>query len=254
MLMEGTGKYFWILFFVFLIVYVAVKVSLGVLLKRAKTESWKAYVPVYTTYVLVRLLDMPKKTFYMSLIPFVGLYYLYLITKELLVGFRQNPKEAIWYIIFPMYNFPKLAFQRPKFALNEYDLTKEFLETQNVLFETPKEIEEIPEVQVNETMVSNSITPGVNMESGVGVTPMADFNNLEPVSQNNIVSNDSIFTNQNLEPDKTYTTYVEAKPEEETEKTPIITPANSGRPKMCPKCGARLAPDAQACFLCGTKL
>jgi len=33
MLMEGTGKYFWILFFVFLIVYVAVKVSLGVLLK-----------------------------------------------------------------------------------------------------------------------------------------------------------------------------------------------------------------------------
>jgi len=252
MLMEGTGKYFWILFFVFLIVYVAVKVSLGVLLKRAKTESWKAYVPVYTTYVLVRLLDMPKKTFYMSLIPFVGLYYLYLIIKELLVGFRQNPKEAIWYIIFPMYNFPKLAFQRPKFALNEYDLTKEFLETQNVLFETPKEIEEIPEVQVNETIVSNSITPGGNMESGVGVTPMEDFNNIEPANQ--VPTQESIFTNESLEPDKTHITYVEAKQEEVKEEKPIITPANTGRPQMCPKCGARLAPDAQACFLCGTKL
>lgn len=253
MLMEGTGKYFLMLFFVFLIVYVAVKVSLGVLLKRAKEESWKAYIPVYTTYVLVKLLGMPKKVFYMSLIPFAGLYYLYLIIKELLVGFRQNPKDAIWYVIFPMYNFPKLAFKKPKFALNEYDLTSEFLETQNILFEQPKEVEEvIPEVSVNEpvqTETTEMVTPEV---SNVAVTPMADFNNIEPVNQ--VPTQESIFTNESLEPDKTHTTYVEAKQEEVKEEKPIITPANTGRPQMCPKCGARLAPDATACFLCGTKL
>lgn len=253
MLMEGTGKYFLILFFVFLSVYVAVKASLGVLFKRAKEESWKAYIPVYTTYVLVKLLGMPKKLFYMSLIPFVGLYYLYLIIKELLVGFRQNPKEAIWYVIFPMYNFPKLAFKKPKFALNEYDLTSEFLETQNILFERPKEVEEvIPEVSVNEpvqTETTEMETPGV---SNVVVTPMEDFNNIEPANQ--VPTQESIFTNESLEPDKTHITYVEAKQEEVKEEKPIITPANTGRPQMCPKCGARLAPDAQACFLCGTKL
>ena len=59
MLMEGTGKYFWLLFFVFLIVYIAVKVSLGFLFKRAKLESWKAYIPFYTTYVLVNLKTKP---------------------------------------------------------------------------------------------------------------------------------------------------------------------------------------------------
>lgn len=255
MLMEGTGKYFLMLFFVFLIVYIAVKISLGVLLKRAKEESWKAYVPFYTTYVLVGLLGMPKKNFYMALIPFYGLYYLYLITKELLIGFRQDPKEAIWYIIFPMYNFPKLAFKKPKFALNEYDLTSEFLETQNILFEQPKEVEEvIPEIPVTENVpTSEPINTEVQADNNVAVTPMTDFNNIEPV-QNNTVMNDSVFTNDSLEPDKSHTTYVEVKEEEVKEEKPIITPANTGRPKMCPKCGARLAPDATACFLCGTKL
>lgn len=260
MLMEGTGKYFWLLFLVFLIVYIAVKISLGVLFKRAKQESWKAYVPVYTTYVLVKLLNIPTKTFYMSLIPFVGLYYLYLITKELLIDFRQNPKEAIWYVIFPMYNFPKLAFKKPKFALNEYDLTEEFLETQNILFEKPKEIEEVvPEVSVTEPVQMNTVetaNPEVNNvvsgNSNIGAIPMADFNNIMPVNQTS--AEESVFTNESLEPDKTHTTYVEAAAEEVKEEKPIITPANTGRPKMCPKCGARLAPDATACVLCGTKL
>lgn len=254
MLMEGTGKYFWILFFVFLIVYVAVKISLGVLFKRAKEEAWKAYVPVYTTYILVKLLGMPKKVFYMSLIPFAGLYYLYLIIRELLIGFRQNPKEAIWYVIFPMYNFPKLAFKKPKFALNEYDLTSEFLETQNILFEQPKE-DVVPEIQVTEpvqTVPTQTSDSEFNTASNVTVTPMEDFNNIEPVNQGS--TQDSIFTNDSLEPDKTHTTYVEAVQEEVKEEKPIITPANTGRPQMCPKCGARLAPDATACFLCGTKL
>ncbi len=242
MLMEGTGKYFLMLFLVFLIVYVAVKISLGYLLKRAKEKSWKAYVPIYTTYVLVDLLEMPKKTFYLSLIPFAGLYYLYLIIKQLLIGFRENPKEAIWYIIFPMYNFPKLAFKKPKFALNEYDLTEEFLETQNILFDKPKEVEEIvPEVPA----VSE-----VNAQPNVNTLEQRDTK--EPI--NNVPEGDSVFNNESLEPDKTHTTYVEVKPEEKKEEKPIITPAVSGRPKMCPKCGARLAPDATVCFLCGTKL
>ncbi len=256
MLMEGTGKYFLMLFFVFLIVYLAVKISLGVLFKRAKTEVWKAYVPVYTTFVLVKLLKMPRKTFYMSLIPFVGLYYLYLITRELLKGFRQNPKDAIWYVIFPMYNFPKLAFKKPNFALNEYDLTEGFLETQNILFAQPKEtVPEMPVVEPTVT-VNESVSTIENVaEPVITVQPTNDFNNIQPVTKEDVIpSNDSVFTNQSLEPDKSHTTYVEAKPEEVKEEKPIITPAASGRPQMCPKCGARLAPDAQVCFLCGTKL
>jgi len=250
MLMEGTGKYFLLLVLVFLIVYVTVEICLGFLFKKAKTKGWKAYVPFYNTYVLVKLLEMPNKVFYMSLIPFAGLYYLYLIVQKMLVGFRQNPKEAIWYVIFPMYNFPKLAFKNPKFALNEYDLTSEFLETQSILFEKPKEVKEgVPEVQVTEPSIMEQEKTVV----GGNVNPMTDFNNIEAVNQN-LSPQESVFTNESLEPDKTHTTYVEAVQEEVKEEKPIITPANTGRPKMCPNCGARLAPDATACFLCGTKL
>ena len=88
---------------------------------------------------------------------------------------------------------------------------------------------------------------------GGNVNPMTDFNNIEAVNQN-LSPQESVFTNESLEPDKTHTTYVEAVQEEVKEEKPIITPANTGRPKMCPNCGARLAPDATACFLCGTKL
>lgn len=255
MLMEGTGKYFLMLFLVFLIVYIAVKISLGVLLKRAKEQSWKAYVPVYTTLVLVDLLNLNRKYFYFSLIPFVGLYYLYVIIQELLKGFNENPKEAIWYVVFPMYNFPKLAFKKPKFVLNEYDLTEEFLETQNILFEQPKEV---VEPVINE--VSEPINNQENVYTDYNSVTSFD-NNIQPSVQTgnaeeNAVSNeaDSVFTNESLEPDKNYTTYVEVQEEEPKEEKPIVTPVETGRPKMCPNCGAKLSPGATACFLCGTKL
>ncbi len=250
MLMEGTAKYFWLLFLVFLIVYIAVKLSLGVLLKRAKEKAWKAYVPIYTTYVIVDLLNLKKKYFWLSLIPFVNLYYLNIIIQELLKGFNLDPKSSIWYVIFPMYNFPKLAFIKPKFTLNEYALTEEFVKTENILFEKPKEIEE-PKVEE-----AKSVTPVEQFIQNKGedqAPTAAPANNVNLEAPNEAVA-DSVFTNNLLEPDKSHTTYVEAQQEAPKEEKPIITPAATGRPKMCPKCGARLAPDANVCFLCGTKL
>ena len=216
MLMEGTGKYFWLLFLVFLIVYVAVKLSLAVLLKRAKEDAWRAYIPVYTTLVLVDLLRMDRKYFYFSLIPIINLYFLNKIIKELLKGFALNPDDSIWYVIFPMYNFPKLAFMKPHFVLNEYDLTEAFMETQNALYEKP--------------------------------------NNQETQTEQNGEVTDSVFTNNLLEPDRSQTTYIKPEKEEPKEEAPAINPVKSGEPKVCPKCGAKLAPNAEVCFLCGTKL
>ncbi len=246
MLMEDTAKYFWLLFLVFLIVYIAVKLSLGALLKRAKEKAWKAYIPIYTTYVLVDLLNLKKTYFWLSLIPFVNLYFLNIIIKELLKGFNLDPKTSIWYIIFPMYNFPKLAFMKPKFTLNEYDLTEEFVETQNMLFEKPKEVKEPQNIEPRDLTPAEQLVKN-NDEAAL------NNNNSNAETAKEIVE-DSVFTNHLLEPDKTHTTYVEAQKEEVKEEKPVITPAVTGRPKMCPKCGARLAPNADVCFLCGTKL
>ena len=199
MLMEGTGKYFGLLFLVFLVVYVAVKLSLAVLLKRAKEDAWRAYIPVYTTLVLVDLLRMDRKYFYFSLIPIVNLYFLNKIIKEFLKGFALNPDDSIWYVIFPMYNFPKLAFMKPHFVLNEYDLTEAFMETEHALYEKPNN-------QENEEAQNDEVT-------------------------------DSVFTNNLLEPDRSQTTYITPKKEEPKEEKQAITPTKSGEPQVCPKCG-----------------
>lgn len=63
----------------------------------------------------------------------------------------------------------------------------------------------------------------------------------------------SVFTDNSLEPDKRQEKVVKVEQKEE-EKVNPIQEATKGRPKMCPKCGAKLAPGAEVCFLCGTHL
>ena len=60
-------------------------------------------------------------------------------------------------------------------------------------------------------------------------------------------------SNQSLEPDERQETIIEAKVQEQkTEQNPIFV--DTSKPKVCPKCGTKLAPTATTCFLCGTKL
>ena len=109
---EGTGKYFLILFIVFFIVYLTVKICLGKLFKEMRIPAWKAYIPFYGTLILVDILDMKKSVFYKTLIPFVNLYYYKVIIAELLKAYQLNPKEAIWFVLIPMYKFPELVFKK----------------------------------------------------------------------------------------------------------------------------------------------
>ena len=275
---EVTGKYFLLIFLIIVIVYITKKICLYFLFKRAKTAPYKALIPIYTTWVLVDLLNMKKKIFYLCLIPLVNLFYYHKIYEELLVGFGQDKKEAIWYTLIPMYKFPELVFKKPRFILNEYDLTSAFMESQKALFEKPKDelpdkielvnladkVDEFHEQQANPS--SNVVIEPVKYEQMPGLNenvssawdnnpePINDFhNNIESSPYNSQNVGDSVFTNKNLEPDKRQEKEYIAKKEEKKEEKPI-NPYNDGRPQMCPNCGARLAPGATTCFLCGTKL
>ena len=73
-----------------------------------------------------------------------------------------------------------------------------------------------------------------------------------PTNLYTVQNNDNVFSNNALEPDERQETVIEAKQAEQKEEKPII--ADQGKPKVCPKCGTRLAPTATTCFLCGTKV
>lgn len=242
-MIEGTGKYFLLLFIVLFIVYLTVKICLGKLFKGMKIPPWKAYVPFYNRLVLIDMLDMKKNVFYKTLIPFYNLYIYKIIIGELLRAYKMNPKDAVWYVVFPMYKFPELVFKRPKYILHMYDETEEFIVNQNALFE--KESDKKIDASVNQQ------TDGVviNPESYNQIQ-----NTVSEEQQMNIYTenNDNVFSNNALQPDERQETVIEAKQETKQEEKPIII--DKSKPKVCPKCGTKLSPTATTCFLCGTKL
>lgn len=259
---EGTGKYFLMLFIVLFIVYMTVKICLGKLFKEAKIPSWKAYVPFYNRLVLVNLLDIKKSVFYKTLIPFANLYYYNIIIKELLKAYKLDPRESIWFILIPMYKFPELVFKKPKFMLHMYDDTEQFISNQNILFETNPE-EQIQNQNINQpqnqgiNQIPNQVqTP--NQVGGVVINPSL-YNQMDntvkeepPVNLYTNEGKDSVFSNNALEPDERHETVIEAKQEVKQEEKPIVV--DNSKPKVCPKCGTKLAPTATTCFLCGTKV
>lgn len=234
MIMEGTGKYFLIIIFIFFIVYLTVKICMYKIFKNMGLPGWKALVPFYNRLVLTEKLDFNRKMFFKTLIPFVNLYYYSIIISKMLEAHNLNPKQGPLYVLIPMYKFPEFVFRHPTFTLHLYDETEEFITNQQALFEKHPE-DETPQT-VEEPIPQTILEPE------------------EPQKPNLYVA-ENIYSNQNLEPDKRMETYVEAKPVEQAPEpeTPIIKTV-TGRPKVCPNCGAHLSPDATTCFLCGTKL
>jgi ribosomal protein L40E len=231
---EGTGKYFIMLFITYIIIVLVVKISLSTLFEKANIKGWKAFVPIYNKYLLIEKLDLNKKLFFMTLVPFVNLYYYNIIIERMLEAFEQNSKESILFLIVPLYKFPELALKNPIFKLHLYDNTEEFIHNEKSLFEQQK-VEEINNVNMNGNIIIN---PNTYNQTGEKIE--------NPY-------NDTVFSNKSLEPDERKETYIEAKQENQKQETNPIT-VNNLRPKVCPKCGTKLEPTAKTCFFCGTNV
>ena len=230
---EGIMKYIELFFAFIFVVYIVVKICLSKLFKKAGISGWKAFIPIYGRYVLTKKLDLKVLVFLMTLIPFARYYYFYIIIEKLLEAFEQDTKEAIWFIILPLYKFPELVFRNPEFKLHIYDNTEQFIHNEKSLFETPQ-VEEIK---------------SVDMTGGTIISP-AIYN-----QNNNIETpyNDTVFSNENLQPDERQETYIEAKVENTNQQTNPINASNL-KPKVCPKCGTKLEPTAKTRFFCGTNV
>ena len=217
---EGTGKYFLLLFLILFIVYVTAKISLAYIFKSAKISSWKAFIPFYNRLLLTDKLDLKRSVFYKTLIPVVNLYYYYIIICKLLEAYNMDSKEAIYFLLIPMYKFPELVFKKPQFMLHLYDNTKEFLNNEKSLFEKESSTETINPNSIHEA--HDNINPN-NYQAKT---------NPQPINQNETVtSNDT-----------------------HKQETIIGKTQNSEALKVCPNCGTKLDPAAKICFFCGNQI
>lgn len=230
---EGIGKYVWIFFAFIFLIYIVVKICLAKLFKKMSIPGWKAFVPIYCKYILVQKLDLKTFVFLMTLVPFARYYYFYIIIEKLLEAFEQNTKGAFLFLLIPLYKFPELVFKRPEFTLHLYDNTEQFIHNEKSLFETPK-VEEIESVDMTGGTI---ISPAIYNQNNDLQTPY----------------NETVFSNENLQPDERQETYIEAKVEETSAPVNPINATNL-KPKVCPKCGTKLEPTAKTCFFCGTNI
>lgn len=231
---EGTGKYFLLLFLTYLLIVLTAKISLSKLFKKAGINGWKAYIPIYNKYLLIDKLELKKKVFFMTLVPFANLYYYNIIIEKMLEAFEQDTKDSILFLLVPMYKFPELALKNPTFKLHLYDATEEFIHNEKSLFEQ-QNVEEINNVNMNGNMIIN---PSMYNQTGENMP--------NPY-------NDNVFSNKNLEPDERKETFIEAKQEEVKQEINPIT-VNNLKEKTCPKCGTKLEATAKTCFFCGTSV
>ena len=252
---EGTGKYFWMLFLFYCIIVLTVKICLSNIFKKAGEKGWKAFIPFYNRLVLVNILDLKKSVFYKTLIPVANLYYYYVIIGRMLEVFEMNKKDAIFYLLVPMYKFPELVFRNPSYKLHMYDETEKFFHNEKSLFEK-EPVKEIPVSELNQAQNVNAPQMSIeNTDPNKVIIDPSGYNQLgqiddemsqKPISQ-------SVFTNSLLEPDERKETVIEAKKQEVKEDVnPIIS--ETGRPKVCPRCGTKLESTANVCFFCGTHI
>lgn len=230
---EGTGKYFLFLLIFYLIIVLTVKISLASFFKKMDIKKWKAFIPIYNKYLLIDKLELNKKVFFMTLVPFVNLYFYNIVIGRMLEAFEQDSKESVMFLLVPMYKFPELALKNSTFKLHLYDATEEFIHNEKSLFEQ-SEVEEINNPSSNDNIIIN---PSIYNQTGTN--PENSYN-------------DTVFSNKSLEPDEKKETYIEKKPEENQEINPITV--NNLKPKTCPNCGTKLEPTAKICFFCGTNV
>lgn len=249
---EGTGKYFWMLFLFYLIINLTVKICLSNIFKKARQKGWKAFIPFYNRLVLVNILDLKKSVFYKTLIPFANLYYYYIIIGRMLEVFEMNKKDAIFYLLVPMYKFPELVFRNPSYNLHMYDETEKFFHNEKSLFEK-EPVKEVPVAEPVLNINQNTQSQSVNDDSNKVIINPSGYNQLGQIDNQVVQNSDSVFTNRSLEPDERKETVIEAKKQEEKEETnPILS--ETGRPKVCPRCGTKLESTANVCFFCGEKI
>ena len=145
-----------------------------------RDKAWKGYIPFYSTYVLVKKLDLKTSVFYMTFIPLLNLYYYNIIIKKLLEVFAQNTDDSIWYILVPMYKFPELVFKNPIYVQeNSYDLTNQFIAAQDELFNKPKE--ELPN-EINLVDVNKAVEQEMD---GLVINPMSFQQDLDAIDRQN---------------------------------------------------------------------
>lgn len=103
------------LFVILIGTYVVTSFLLGRIFKKAGIESWKAWVPFYSHWVLLEMGDQQGFWAVLAIVPFVNiasLVFLYIAMHNVSLKFGKQSVFVLWAIFIPLVWYIWLAFDK----------------------------------------------------------------------------------------------------------------------------------------------
>lgn len=85
---------------VLLIMFLSYAVGLAKVFSKLGEPKWKAFIPVFGFMTLVRALHLPRRWFFMALIPYVGTIYSLATAQRLGKAFDKKPSFSFVFLTY----------------------------------------------------------------------------------------------------------------------------------------------------------
>jgi hypothetical protein len=103
----GGSAILWLLYAVFIVVYL---VAAWIVYTKAGEEGWKALIPIYNVWVLLKIVGRPGWWLLLFLIPFVNFVIWIIVSIDLAKSFGKGTGFALGLIFFAPIFYMILAF------------------------------------------------------------------------------------------------------------------------------------------------
>lgn len=107
---------------VLLCMFLSYAVGLAKVFKKLGQPRWRAFIPVFGFMTLLKGLNLPRRWFFMALIPYVGTIYSLATAQRLGRAFdKKMPFSMIWLTYGAAFGMPVIGFSKKQPNLNVLD-------------------------------------------------------------------------------------------------------------------------------------
>ena len=77
---------------------------------KAKQDGWKALIPIYNTYIVLKIIGKPWWWLIMLVIPIINIFFAFALSHHLAKSFGKGMGYTLLLFFLPIIGYPMLAF------------------------------------------------------------------------------------------------------------------------------------------------
>lgn len=95
---------------VFIVMYAIVGLSMMGIFQKAGHAKWKAFVPFYSNWMMVKIAGRPESHFWLQFIPYAGLYWTICTYNDVAKSFGKDSAYTVGMVFLPVIFFAILSY------------------------------------------------------------------------------------------------------------------------------------------------